>query len=135
MKHYKHVLTVTTEKREQFLNFSFEVEECVRKSQVSEGICVVFSQHTTSAVFLDYDDENLSRDRLDMLKRISCSDTEYKVDYSSAGAQHMKQMILGASVTVPISQGKLDLGPRQYIMYGDFDGMREKTVVVKIIGD
>ena len=135
MKHYKHILTVTSDKPEQFLNLSFEVEECVRKSQVSEGICVVFSQHTTSAVFLDYDDENLNKDRLSLLNKISDGETEYKVDYRSAGAAHMKQILLGGSVTVPITQGKLDLGPRQYIMYGDFDGMREKSVVVKVIGD
>ena len=47
----------------------------------------------------------------------------------------MKQLMLGASVTVPITEGKLDLGPRQYIMYGDFDGQREKSVVVKILGE
>ena len=47
----------------------------------------------------------------------------------------MKQMLLGSSVNVPISDGRMELGPRQYIMYGDFDGCREKTVIVKIIGE
>ncbi len=135
MKHFKQVLTVTTQEREQFLNLSFEVEECVRKSHVSEGFCVVLSQHTTSAVFLDHDDDKLSRDRLSILERLAGTESEYKVDYTSAAAAHIKQILLGSSVTVSVTNGKLDLGPRQYIMYGDFDGMREKSVIVKVIGD
>ena len=135
MKSYRQQLIITSDQPEQFLNLSYEVEECVRRSLISEGFCVVFSQHTTSAVFLENDREELYADWAEMLNKIVPSDSRYKVDYSSAGAAHMKQMLLGASVTVPISDGRLELGPRQYIMYGDFDGCREKTVLVKIIGE
>lgn len=135
MKNYKQTLTITTDEPLEFLNLSYEVEECVRRSGVNDGICVIISQHTTSAVFLEHDNENLYRDWERMLSSIVHNDTEYKVDYNCAGMAHMKQLLLGASVTVPISDGKLDLGPRQYIMYGDFDGQREKSVIVKIIGE
>lgn len=135
MKHFKHILSVTTTEQIEFYNLSYEVEECVRNSGILEGFCVVMSQHTTSSVFLEHDDEHLYHDWERMLTRIVHNDTEYKVDYSCSGIAHMKHLLLGASVTVPISDGKLDLGPRQYIMYGDFDGQREKTVVVKIIGE
>ncbi len=135
MKSYRHQLIINSDQREQFLNLSYEVEECVRRSLVSEGLCVVFSQHTTSAVFLENDHEALYADWAEMLNKIVPSDSQYRVDYTCAGAAHMKQMLLGASVTVPITGGRLDLGPRQYIMYGDFDGCREKTVLVKIIGE
>lgn len=135
MKNYRQVLTIESEEREQFFNLSYEVEECVRRSMVSDGICVVISQHCTSAVFLEKDSEDLYKDWSRLLASVAHKDTEYKVDYSPAGCAHLKQMLLGASVTVPISDGKLELGPRQYIMYGDFDGCREKEVVVKIIGE
>lgn len=135
MKTYRQELTITTEKPEQFLNLSYEIEECVRRSLVTDGLCVVCSQHTTSAVFLENDREGLYEDWSEMLKKIVPYDSSYKVDYSSAGAAHMKQMLLGSSVTVPVSDGRLELGPRQYIMFGDFDGCREKTVLVKIIGE
>lgn len=135
MKHYEQVLTITTEVKEQFLNLSYEIEECVRRSGVSEGICVVISQHTTSSVFLEHDNENLYKDWKKLLDSIVSGETEYKVDYQSSGLPHLKQVVLGASVTVPVSEGKLDLGPRQYIMYGDFDGQREKSVMVKILGE
>ncbi len=135
MNHFKQVLTINTDTREQFLNLSYEIEECVRRSCIKEGICVVISQHTTSSVFLEHDNENLYKDWQNLLSRVASEETEYKVDYQSAGAAHLKQLLAGASVTVPISDGKLDLGPRQYIMYGDFDGQREKSVVVKIIGE
>ena len=135
MKNYRQELTITTETQEQFLNLSYEVEECVRRSMINEGICVVLSQHTTSSVFLEHDNEYLYEDWSKLLNEIVPSDTQYKVDYSSAGAAHIKQMLLGASVTIPISEGRLELGPRQFIMYGDFDGCREKTVIVKIIGE
>lgn len=135
MKNYRQELTITTEQPEQFLNLSYEIEECVRRSRVTDGICVVCSHHTTSAVFLEYDREELFEDWKNLTNKILPSESQYKVDYTSAGFAHMKQILLGASVTVPISDGRLELGPRQYIMYGDFDGCREKTVIVKIIGE
>lgn len=135
MKNFRQVLTITSDEPEQFMNLSYEVEQCVRRSMVTDGLCVVISQHTTSAVFLEHDNEDLYKDWAKLLKRVAPEESEYKVDYSSAAQGHLKQMFLGASVTIPISDGKLELGPRQYIMYGDFDGCREKEVVVKIIGE
>ena len=135
MKQFKQLLTITSDSPEQFFNLSYEVEECLRKSSITEGICVVISQHSTSAVFLENDNEDLYEDWRRLMERLVSDDTQYKVDYSSAGAGHLRQMLLGGSVTVPVSEGRLDLGPRQYIMYGDFDGCREKLVVVKIIGE
>lgn len=135
MKNFRQELTITTDEQEQFLNLSFEIEECVRRSMINEGICVIISQHSTAAVFLENDNEDLHSDWSKLLNALVPKETEYKVDYSSAGTAHLKQMLLGGSVTVPISDGRLELGPRQFIMYGDFDGCREKTVIVKIIGE
>ncbi len=135
MKNYRQVLTITSEEPQQFFNLSYEVEECVRRSMITDGLCVVISQHTTSSVFLEHDSEDLYADWCRLFKAIVHEDTQYKVDYNSAGAEHIKQLLLGASVTIPISDGRLELGPRQYIMYGDFDGCREKDVIVKIIGE
>ncbi len=135
MKQFRQVLTITSDAPEQFFNLSYEVEACLRRSSISEGICVVISQHSTSAVFLENDNEALYEDWRRLLDTLVNGETRYKVDYSSAGAGHLRQMLLGGSVTVPVSEGRLDLGPRQYIMYGDFDGCREKNVIVKIIGE
>lgn len=135
MKNFRQILTITTDYPEEFLNLSYEVEECVRRSMISEGICVVASGHTTSSVFLENDNEFLHSDWLKFLKTVTNIDTSYEVDYINKGKQHLMQLIFGSSVSIPISDGKLDLGPRQYIMYGDFDGQREKYVVVKIIGE
>lgn len=136
MKTFRQQLIITSENPEQFLNLSYEVEECVRRSMINDGICIVCSQHTTSAIFLENDREELYSDWSKMLAKIMpAEESDYKVDYSSAGAAHMKQMLLGSSVTVPVTDGRMELGPRQYIMYGDFDGCREKTVLVKIIGE
>lgn len=135
MKNYRQLLTVTSESKQQFFNLSYEVEECVRRSQVTDGLCVIASQHTTSSVFLENDNEDLYADWSRVLEKLTEGDTAYKVDYESAGVEHLKQILLGSSVVVPISDGRLDLGPRQYIMYGDFDGQREKNVLVKIIGE
>ena len=100
MRTYRQQLTITSDSNEQFLNLSFEVEECVRRSFISEGICVVYSQHTTSAIFLENDREDLFEDWTEMLRKIVPDESNYKVDYTSAGAAHMKQMLLGASVTM-----------------------------------
>lgn len=135
MKHYKQTLTIISDVPVQFFNLTYEVEECVRRSMISDGLCVVNSQHTTAAVFLEHDNENLYTDWMNLLTKLANGDTEYKVDYESAGNAHLRAMVLGGSVTVPITDGRLDLGPRQYIMYGDFNGLREKNVVVKVIGE
>ena len=86
-------------------------------------------------MFLENDREGLYEDWTQLLNKLVPAESSYKVDYTSAGAAHMKQMLLGSSVTVPVSDGRLDLGQHQFIMYGDFDGCREKTVLVKIIGE
>ncbi len=135
MKNYRKELNVITEHTEEFFNLSFEVEECLRESGITDGICVVMSHHCTSSVFLEKDTEELSHDWSRVLMKLAPEESDYKVDYFSAGGAHIKAMLMGASVTVPVSDGRLDLGPRQYIMYGDFDGCREKTVIVKIIGE
>ncbi|MCH5206918.1 MAG: YjbQ family protein [Oscillospiraceae bacterium] len=135
MKHFKQTLTITTDEPVQFYNLTYEIEECVRRSMITDGICVVISQHTTAAVFLEHDDEALYEDWQRMLSSIAHGDTAYKVDYASAGIAHLKALLLGGSVSVPVSEGKPDLGPRQYIMYGDFNGQREKNVIVKVIGE
>lgn len=135
MKNFRQELSIATQEEEEFLNLSYEVEECVRRSHISNGICVVYSQHTTSAIFLDQDNEMLYADWSKALGKLVEGETEYKVDYESAGAPHIKQILIGASVTIPISEGRLELGPRQYIMYADFSGCRDKSVIVKIIGE
>lgn len=135
MKFYNQALNIISDEKEQFFNLTYEIEECVRRSCINEGLCVVISQHTTASVFLEHDDENLYNDWARLLSSLANGETEYTVDYQSAGLPHLKQLLAGGSVTVPISSGKLDLGPRQYIMFGDFDGKREKSVFVKIIGE
>ncbi len=135
MKNYRKVITITSEREEEFFNLSYDIEQCVRESGISEGICVVMSRHTTSSVFLEHDNEDLYKDWEELLNRAAPPESQYKVDYSSAARGHLKQVLFGSGVTVPISDGRLELGPRQYIMYGDFDGMREKNIVVKIIGE
>lgn len=136
MKNFRQVLSITSDAPEQFFNLSYEVEECVRRSLISDGICVVMTQHTTSAVFLENNRDELFADWYSFADRLAPTDkTEYTVDYAPAGSKHLKAIAFGLSVTIPVSDGRLDLGPRQFIMYGDFDGCREKTVVVKIIGE
>ena len=135
MKNYRQVLTIVSDEPQQFFNLSYEVEECVRRSMINDGLCVVYSQHSTSAVFLENDNEDLYKDWMKMLDSLTDENSEYKVDYVPAASGHIKQMLLGSSVTVPVSDGRLELGPRQYIMYGDFNGCREKNVIVKIIGE
>lgn len=82
MKTYRQQLIITSDQPEQFLNLSYEVEECVRRSLITDGLCVVYSQHTTSAVFLENDREELYSDWSKMLGKIVPHESDYKVDYS-----------------------------------------------------
>lgn len=123
-----------TSHKTQLMDISKEVGEAVIKSGVKDGICVVFTPHTTSSVFMfENQDPALRRDLLNALSRVAPSDVEYQHTGKNAAA-HLKGSRMGNSVTIPVVNAKLMIGKWQGVFFGEFDGPRqEREVYIKVI--
>ena len=123
-----------TSHKTQLMDISVEVNEAVIQSGVKNGLCNIFTPHTTTSVFLfENQDPSLRRDLLNALSRIAPSDIVYHHSGENAAA-HLKSSRMGNSVTVPVVDGRLLLGKWQGVFFGEFDGPRqERMVYIKVI--
>ncbi len=138
MKSYREELWFQTPARRGFLNITPKVDECLAKSGVQEGLCLVNAMHITASVFINDDESGLHRDFEKWLEKLA-PEKPYS-QYAHNGGEdnadaHLKRSIMGREVVVAITGGRLDFGPWEQIFYGEFDGLRQKRVLVKIIGE
>jgi secondary thiamine-phosphate synthase enzyme len=128
-------LTVATEKREATIDVTSRVRAAVTRSKVREGICVVNVSHTTAAVFVNENaDPDVQRDLLDQLARIVPKNGDYRHAEGNSPA-HIKAVLVGNDVTLSVHEGELVLGTWQGIYFAEFDGPRERSATVTVIGD
>lgn len=127
-------LKFPTSHKTQLMDISAEVKEAVITSGIKEGICVVFTPHTTGSVFLfENADQNLRRDLLGALSKVIPNDVQYAHVGSNAAA-HLKSSRMGASVSIPVHDGRPMFGKWQGVFFGEFDGPRqEREVIIKVI--
>ena len=131
-------LTFTIPERMDFLNITPQVEQTVTESGVQEGLCLVNAMHITASVFINDDESGLHADYKKWLEHLAPHDPSlYRHNRTGEdnGDAHHKRQIMGREVVVAITDGKLDFGPWEQIFYGEFDGRRDKRVLVKVIGD
>ena len=123
-----------TSHKTQLMDISKEVSEFVIESGIKDGICIVFTPHTTTSIFLfENKDPALRRDLLNALSLIAPSDTQYHHTGDNAAA-HLKSSRMGSSVTIPVANGRPVLGQWQGLFFGEFDGPRqEREVMIKVI--
>ncbi len=138
MKSYRKELWFDIPKRRMFLNITPEVMKCLEESGIQEGIVLVNAMHITASVFINDDEIGLHRDFEKWLEGLAPEKpySQYAHNgYEDNADAHLKRMVMGREVVVAVTQGKLDFGPWEQIFYGEFDGMRKKRVLVKIIGE
>ncbi len=138
MKSYRKELTIKTNTRRAYLNITHQVEQALAQSGITEGFCLVNAMHITASVFINDDESGLHRDFEQWLEGLAPEKPHSRYahnGYEDNGDAHLKRQIMGREVVVAITQGKLDFGPWEQIFYGEFDGMRNKRVLVKIIGE
>lgn len=138
MKSYTQRIIFNTKNRQEFINITPEVEDAVAKSKIKEGLCLVNSMHITSSVFINDDEQGLHKDFSQWLERLApYGKNEYQHNLSGEdnGDAHLKRVIMGREVVAAITNGRLDFGPWEQVFYGEFDGQRKKTVLIKIIGE
>lgn len=125
-------------KRRQLFNITPKVERAVADSGVREGLVLVNAMHITASVFINDDESGLHRDFEKWLERLAPEKPHSQYDHNGSednADAHLKRTIMGREVVVAITAGRLDLGPWEQIFYGEFDGLRDKRVLVKIIGE
>jgi secondary thiamine-phosphate synthase enzyme len=132
-------LTFHVEKRFKLVNITTEIEKIVQDSKISEGLCLVNSMHITSSIFINDDERGLHADFERWLEKLSPHLPIKQYLHNDTGEDnadaHLKRQVMGREAVIAITDGKLDFGPWEQIFYGEFDGCRNKRVLVKIIGE
>jgi secondary thiamine-phosphate synthase enzyme len=125
--------------RRGFINITPTIEELVRRSGVTEGLCLVNAMHITASVFVNDDEPGLHNDYDIWLEKLAPHAPTSAYQHNRTGEDnadaHLKRQIMGREVVVAVTKGKLDLGSWEQVFYGEFDGRRRKRVLVKIIGE
>jgi secondary thiamine-phosphate synthase enzyme len=138
MKSYREELWFEVPARRGLLNITPQIEKCLRSSGIKEGLCLVNAMHITASVFINDDESGLHSDFEKWLERLAPEKphNQYRHNCAEDNADaHLKRSIMGREVVVAVTEGQLDFGPWEQIFYGEFDGLRRKRVLVKIIGD
>ncbi len=137
MKFHTEYLTFNTRKHREYIHLTPQVEKAVDKSGVQEGMVLVSAMHITASIFVNDDEEGLLGDIDGWLEKLA----PYRKDYrhhrtgEDNGDAHLKNLLLHHQAILPITGGRLDLGPWQRVFYGEFDGQRPKRVIIKVMGE
>jgi len=137
MKSYTKYLTFDTHKRRELVHITDQVQEAVWESGVREGFVLVSAMHITAGVFVNDDEPGLHQDIWEWLEGLA----PYRADYrhhrtgEDNGDAHLKSLLIHHQVILPITDGRLDLGPWQRVFYAEFDGRRPKRMVIKVMGE
>jgi secondary thiamine-phosphate synthase enzyme len=138
MKSHTAYLTMRTPERCAIVNITDRVEAELARSGIKEGLCLVNSMHITSSVFINDNEPGLHRDFLDWVERLAPYNAHgYRHNETGEdnGDAHLKRTIMGREVVVAVTKGELDFGPWERVFYGEFDGRRDKRLLIKIIGE
>ena len=138
MKSFRKELWFDVPQRRELRNITGDLEDALRDSGIREGLLLCNAMHITASVFINDDEGGLHRDFEAWLEKLApekpYSQYQHNGHEDNADA-HLKRTIMGREVVVAITAGRLDLGPWEQVFYGEFDGLRRKRVLIKIIGE
>jgi len=139
MKSLTEYLTFNTKKRIEFVHITQQIRQLVKKSGIKDGLCLVNAMHISASVFINDNESGLHEDYAKWLETLAPHEPIDQYRHNDTGEDnadaHLKRQIMGREVVIAITNGDLDFGPWEQIFYGEFDGMRSKRVLVKIIGE
>ncbi|MFZ0738095.1 MAG: secondary thiamine-phosphate synthase enzyme YjbQ [Candidatus Acidiferrales bacterium] len=137
MKIYTEQLTLQTQKKREFVNITAQVKAAMEKSGFRDGFILVSSLHSNASVIVSDDEAGFLEDLQAWLEQIAPErdDFKHKGRFESNAGIHMQGLLLHHQAVVAFSEGRLDLGPWQYILFAELDGMRPKKIVVKVMGE
>jgi secondary thiamine-phosphate synthase enzyme len=137
MKTRTEYLWFNTKQRQEFVRITDEIASIVSKSGVTEGMVLVSAMHITASVYVNDWEDGLIVDFQTWLEKLAPAGLPYQHHRTGEdnGDAHLKRTLMGHQVMLPITAGKLDLGPWEQVFYAEFDGQRRKRVVVKVMGE
>jgi secondary thiamine-phosphate synthase enzyme len=139
MKCVTEYLVFNTTKKRDFINITDKVKDLLKKSTIKQGICLVNAMHITASVFINDDEPGLHKDFENWLERYMPHEPLDAYSHNLTGEDnadaHLKRTVMGREAVIAVTDGRLDFGPWEQIFYGEFDGQRNKRVLVKIIGE
>jgi secondary thiamine-phosphate synthase enzyme len=131
-------MTFNTSTRRAFINITRDINRFVKESNILNGVVLVNAMHITASVFINDDESGLHHDFEMFLERLAPEkpyNQYHHNTYEDNADAHLKRTIMGREVVVAITDGNLDLGPWEQVFYGEFDGMRKKRILIKILGE
>ena len=138
MKSFRRELVMNLPRRRMFVNITPQVEEALAESGIREGLVLCNAMHITASVFINDDECGLHSDFEAFLERLAPEkpyEQYHHNGFEDNADAHLKRQIMGREVVVAVTNGHLDFGPWEQIFYGEFDGMRNKRILIKIIGE
>jgi len=136
MKVYTEYLIFNTKSEKQIINSTNDVEKIIEKSGIKDGMALVSAMHITASIFVNDEEAGIKQDLLEWAEKIAPKRPDYnhhQTGETNADA-HLKSLLFNHEIIVPITNGRLDFGPWQLIFYGEWDGKRNKRIIVKIMG-
>lgn len=137
MKSHTEYLTFNTTNRREFVNITSQCDTALRKSGIKEGMMLVSAMHITAGVWVNDNESGILQDAMDMLDTLAPKGPNYRHHRTGEdnGDAHLKNLLTHHQVIIPITNGRMDLGPWQTIFYAEYDGRRNKRLIIKIIGE
>ena len=137
MNFYTKYLWFNTKNHREYINITKEVEQALIESKIKEGMILVSAMHITSGVYVNDAESGLIKDIDKWLEELA----PYNINYNhhntgeTNGDSHLKSLLIGHEVVIPVTKGELDFGPWQQVYYAEFDGQRRKRVIIKVMGE
>lgn len=137
MKSHTEYLWFNTRKHREYINITGKIADAVAESGVEEGMVLVSAMHITAGVYVNDAEDGLIQDIDEWVEKLAPFRRDYRHHRTGEtnGDSHLKSILVHHEVIVPITEGRLDLGPWQQVYYAEFDGQRRKRLVIKVIGE
>jgi len=137
VKFFTEYMTFNTKNHREYINITSDVSRVLKKSGIKEGMVLVSAMHITAGVYINDAESGLIRDIEEWLQKLAPEGPDYYHHRTGEvnGDAHLKNLLIGHQVIVPVTDGKLDFGPWQQIYYAEFDGQRRKRLVIKVMGE
>ena len=137
MKTHTEYLTFHTDNHREYVHITPQIESIIRKTEIDDGIVLVSAMHITAGIYVNDLEDGLIEDIDQWLEKLAPFRRDYKHHRTGEdnGDSHLKAILVHHQVILPITKGKLDLGTWQRVFYAEFDGQRNKRVLVKVMGE
>jgi secondary thiamine-phosphate synthase enzyme len=136
MKFKTEYLWFNTKKKREFINITGSVEKTLQESGVREGMVLVSAMHITAGVYVNDAESGIIQDILEWADKLAPpANYKHHATGETNGDAHLKNLLIGHEVILPVTDGKLDMGPWQQVYYAEFDGQRRKRLIIKVMGE